>query len=85
MFRILLLLFIHIQLVYSAPRSKCVLTVSNKPSLHSNDFVRTIAPSFSFKCNKNSVPPPTKPNGLLVANREKYSNNNNNDWIMEKY
>lgn len=43
------------------------LTVSNKPSLHSNDFVGTMVP-FSFKFNKNNVPPPTKPNGLLVAN-----------------
>lgn len=58
--------FFQFQLVYSADKS--ILTVSNKPSLHSNDFVRTIAP-FSFKFNKNSVPPPTKPNGLLVANR----------------
>lgn len=52
--------------------------MSNRPSLHSNDFVRTIAPC-SFKCSKNSVPPPTKPNGLLVANRMKCNDNSHNN------
>lgn len=43
-----------------------ILTISNRPSDHSNDSISLMDP-FSFNCSTNNVPPPTKPKYWLVA------------------
>lgn len=59
----------HTSNTHKTDISTKILTISNKASDHSNDFVSLIVP-FSFKCSKNNVPPPTNPNCRLVAGEE---------------